>query len=82
MEDKELHGGAVEHTWMLARGEYVIAIGLFMRDPDNPNNSLTVYRSEAHIQVQSRQDARYYHNQFTDLKRRVRKLEKAVKRLF
>lgn len=82
MDDNELHGAARCDTWMLQKGEYIIAIGLFIRDPENGDKPITVYRTESHVQVQSQQEARYYHNQFIDLKRRVRKLEKAAKRLF
>lgn len=66
--------------WMLERGEYVVAIGLFRREQGG--SSATVYRTESHIRVHSRNEARYYHNQFIDLKRRVKKLEKGYARLF
>ena len=38
--------------WMLPPGEYVVAVGLFTRDENC--KSLTVKRTEAHIQVQSK----------------------------
>lgn len=66
--------------WMLPPGEYVVAVGLFTRDENG--KSLTVKRTEAHIQVQSKKEARYYFNQVSDMCRRAKKLEKAVGRLF
>ena len=69
-----------EDLWMLPPGEYIVAIGLFTRD--DKGHGQTVKRTEAHIQVQSQEEARYYFNQATDMCRRVRKLEKAAGRLF
>lgn len=66
--------------WKLAPGEYIIAIGMFTRD--DHGRGRTVYRTDSHIQVTSKAEATYYFGQFTDLKRRVRKLEKAAGRLF
>lgn len=64
---------------MLPEGEYRVAIGLFKR----ADTSMTrVYEAQADFQIHSRGEARYYFGQFTDLKRRVRKLERAVGRLF
>lgn len=64
--------------WMLPEGDYTIAIGLFKRGVENA----TVRRTESFVQVRSKAEARYYFNQFIDLSRRVRKLERAAGRLF
>ena len=68
--------------WMLAEGEYKIVIGMYRRNPKAENETECVGRTEANIQVTSQREARYYFNQFTDLRRKIRKLERAVKRLF
>lgn len=66
--------------WAIPEGEYVLAIGLFRRSAEGKTETLG--RTEAHIQVASQREARYYFNQWTDLRRRVRKLERAVAKLF
>jgi hypothetical protein len=66
--------------WKLPPGDYKIAIGLFTRDEDG--KGLTVSRSEAGFEICSKAEATYYFGQMTDLKRRVRKLEKSAGRLF
>lgn len=71
---------ATEHDpWAIPEGEYIVAIGLFHRSEDG---TVTTKRTESHIQVASKRDAKYYFGQYTDLARRVRKLERAAGRLF
>lgn len=72
---------ATEHDpWMLAEGEYILVVAMYRRgEKDEPES---VGRCDSYIQVKSKNEARYYFNVFTDIKRRVRKLERAVNRLF
>jgi hypothetical protein len=71
-----------EHdVWMLSRGPYLIRIALYsVVGPDYQVEVVKV--SSAEIQIDSKNDARYYFNQFTDLARCVRKLNRAAGRLF
>lgn len=70
-----------EHdVWMLTQGPYLIRIGLY--HVGGGENLEVVKVAQAEIQIESKQDARYYYNQFTDLARRVRKLNRAAGRLF
>lgn len=71
-----------QELWALAPGEYMVSIGLFYRDADSPNEKKTIMRTDSLIQVYSQREARYYFNQVTDLRRRVKKLEKVAARLF
>lgn len=64
--------------WMLSEGDYIVAIGIFQKGKDGPES---VKRTESYTQVRSKQDARYLFNQYIDLARRVRKLERAAGRL-
>lgn len=64
--------------WMLAEGEYILVVAMYRR-AEPPE---CVGRCDSYIQVKSKNEARYYFNVFTDIKRRVRKLERAVNRLF
>lgn len=81
MSDKAVQGPESEHeVWMLEEGEYMVSIGLFRKD--DAGKPILVRKSEGYFQIKSRNDARYYFNQFIDLARRVKKLEKATNRLF
>lgn len=68
--------------WMLAPGEYKIIIGMYRHSLNAENQTECVGRTESNIQVTSKREARYYFNQFTDLRRRIKKLERVVNRLF
>ena len=66
-------------VWMIPAGEYVIRIGLYRTQGDRLD---PIRVSTAEIQVQSKLESRYYFKQYLDLARRVKKLQRAVSRLF
>lgn len=66
-------------VWMLPQGRYVIRIGLYREAGDRLD---PIKVTTADIQIESKNEARYFFNQFTDLARRVGKLNRAVSRLF
>lgn len=81
MSDDSVQGPETEHeVWMLEEGEYMVVIGLYRKDSNGKPE--LVRKSEGLFQIRSQRDARYYFNQFIDLARRVKKLEKAMNRLF
>lgn len=69
-----------QEVWMLPESEYVIQIGLFR--VENGEIVEMIKHTAADVQVTSKKEARYYFGQFTDLARRVRKLNRAHTRLF
>lgn len=72
---------ASEHDpWMLPEGSYIIRVGLARVDGDGKIEQMKL--ASADVQVYSKAEARYYFNQYTDLARKVRKLNRAVGRLF